>query len=101
MKRHQEFLAKVKNIPDFTKEPFGNPFESDELQSLVSVVGLDATTVADEVEDDKTNYEEADSEEVGAVSRNSGGAAGLPNFENFIFSFLATLDCHYFQKQEL
>ena len=78
LKRHQEFLAKVKNIPDFAKEPFGNPFESEELRTLVGVVGLDATSIADDVEDEKSNYEDADSEEVGAVSRTMSKAV-LPS----------------------
>ncbi len=64
LKRHQEFLSKVKNIPDFTKEPFGNPFETDELRSLVSVVSFDTGTSADDVDDDKANFDEVESEEV-------------------------------------
>jgi len=63
LKRHQEFLSKVKNIPDFTKEPFGNPFESEELKSMFNVINFDAGNHDEDVDDDKSNFDDLESEE--------------------------------------
>ena len=64
LKRHQEFLSKVKNIPDFTKEPFGNPFESDDLKSMFNGISFDSGNQDEDVEDDNATFEDLESDEV-------------------------------------
>lgn len=60
LRRHQEFLSRVKTNPDFLKEPYGNPFESEELRAQFNaatlVGGLDDF-------DEKSNMDAQESEE--------------------------------------
>jgi hypothetical protein len=54
----------VKALPDFLKDPYGNPFESEELRAQFNVAAMTSGNDDDDVDDEKSNFEEPESEEV-------------------------------------
>ncbi len=66
LRRHQDFLSRVKNSPDFLKEPYGNPFDSEELKAQFHAATLGGASNDDDADfdDDKSNFDDQESEEV-------------------------------------
>jgi hypothetical protein len=61
---HQDFLSRVKSNPDFLKDPYGNPFESEELKAQFNAATLGGVSEENDVDDDKSNFDDMESEEV-------------------------------------
>lgn len=57
----QEVLSRIKAHPDFCKDPYGNPFDSEEVSTQYNVAILAVTTGEDDIEE--AVYEEQESEE--------------------------------------
>lgn len=58
LKKHQEFVTKVKqNLPDFTKDPFGDPFVSEEMRDFIGNLG-------DSDNENEEDIDAADEEEI-------------------------------------
>ncbi len=56
----------MKNNPDFLKEPYGNPFDSEELKAQFNAATLGGASNDDDADfdDDKSNFDDQESEEV-------------------------------------
>ncbi len=54
-------MARIKTHPDFCKDPYGNPFESEEVSALYNAAILSVTAGDDDIEE--AVYEEQESEE--------------------------------------
>jgi len=54
-------LSRIKTHPDFCKDPYGNPFDNDEVVSQYNVAISSVATGEDDIEE--AIYEEQESEE--------------------------------------
>ena len=61
----------MKSNPDFLKDPYGNPFESEELKAQFNAATLGGASEENDLDDDKSNFDDMESEEVKMLQLNT------------------------------
>ena len=81
LKKHQEFVTKVKSsLPDFLKDPYGDPYVSEEMRDFASNLG-DSDNENDE------NIDEADEEELEQIKSALEEEDGSGKYRNMLSIF--------------
>ena len=81
LKKHQEFVTKVKSsLPDFLKDPYGDPYVSEEMRDFASNLG-DSDNENDE------NIDEADDEELEQIKSALEEEDGSGKYRNMLSIF--------------